>query len=80
MSETREKLLQKIKSLSELVWEHRIHLPEIELWLDNFTGQCLAKDQEQDQALYLLSKFLFYGRARSATYFERCFGICTEIG
>ena len=63
MSGTEEKLLQKIKSLSEHVWENRIRQPEIDLWLSNFTGQCLTEELEKEHALYLLSKFLFYGKS-----------------
>ena len=57
-----EELHQKVKSLNELLWEHRVNLPVIEQWLDNFVGAFNLPQLERDHALYLLSKFLYFGR------------------
>ena len=55
-------LYQKVKNLNELLWEHRVNLPVIEQWLDNFKGDLHPSAVERDHALYLLSKFLYFGR------------------
>ncbi len=57
----RELLLDKLKALSEGPWEGRATKSEILRWLDNFTGQTAPKEEEQINALYLLSKFTFFG-------------------
>lgn len=57
-----EQLHQKVKRLNELIWEHRANLPVIEQWLDNFVGAFCTAELERDHALYLLSKFLYFGR------------------
>lgn len=55
-------LYQKVKSLNELLWEHRVTRPVVDQWLSNFKGEFECKDTERAHALYLLSKFLFLGR------------------
>ena len=55
------KLLEKIKVLNELLWENRVDLPSVQQWLENFTGGHRPKDIERRHALYLLSRFLYYG-------------------
>ena len=59
---TNEDLYRKIKSLNELLWEHRVAHPVVAQWLCNFRGDFEAMDTERSNALYLLSKFLFLGR------------------
>ena len=49
-------LYRKIKVLNETVWENRADKKRIELWLDNFDD-----DKEKLHALYLLSKFVYFG-------------------
>ena len=60
-SDNTEVLYQKIKNLNELLWEQRVTRPAVDRWLDNFTGQCMAEEIERQHALYLLSKFLYFG-------------------
>ena len=55
-------LYGKIMSLNELVWESRADRPAVELWLESFRGDCTSKCNERKHALYLLSKFLYFGQ------------------
>ena len=52
----------KIKNLNELLWEGRVTRPELDQWLDNFSGNCMPEEIEQRHALFLLSKFLYFGQ------------------
>ncbi|MCY4640305.1 MAG: hypothetical protein OXC94_08195 [Chloroflexi bacterium] len=54
-------LFKKIKVLNELLWEYRADLPSVQQWLRNFSGSHTLQDAEQRHALYLLSRFLYYG-------------------
>ncbi len=51
-----EELIDKIKILSETVWEGRIKVPQINKWLNNFIDE-----KERLHALYLLSQFMYFG-------------------
>ena len=51
-----EKLEAKIKILNETLWDYRALRPDWEKWLDNF-----ANEKEKFHALYLLSKFIYFG-------------------
>ena len=55
------KLFEKIKVLNELLWENRADRPSVQQWLENFTGSHSPEDIERRHALYLLSRFLYYG-------------------
>jgi hypothetical protein len=60
MPEIRDKLISKIKMLSDTVWDRRATTEEVNKWLNNFNkgendGVC-----EQLHALYLLSKFMYF--------------------
>ena len=59
--DTRTVLYSKIKELNDLLWEHRANRPDVEEWLENFTGSYADKKTEHSLALYLLSKFLYFG-------------------
>ena len=56
-------LYEKVKGLNELLWENRATRPAINRWLDNFVGDCAPQEIERRHALYLLSKFLYFGKA-----------------
>ncbi|KAA6335627.1 hypothetical protein EZS27_016169, partial [termite gut metagenome] len=49
-------LKAKIKILNETLWDNRALNPSVEKWLDNF-----STDKEKFHALYLLSKFMYFG-------------------
>jgi len=56
-------LISKIKILNERLWEHRVSQPDLDQWLSNFSGYHCQADIEQNHALLLLSKFLYFGHA-----------------
>ena len=56
------RLLEKVKILNQLLWEGRANRPAVEQWLENFNGAYTSSDVERRHALYLLSKFLYFGR------------------
>ena len=55
------RLLEKVKVLNQLLWEDRATRPAVEQWLENFSGAYASSDTERRHALYLLSKFLYFG-------------------
>ncbi len=57
-------LYEKIMSLNELVWESRADRPAVDLWLEGFRGDCTSECNERKHALYLLSKFLYFGQTQ----------------
>ena len=59
-----EQLYRKVKLLNELLWEDRTPLPVVDKWLANFTGEKLDAALERKHALYLLSKFLYFGQTQ----------------
>jgi hypothetical protein len=54
--EIQEQLEAKIKILNETLWDNRALKPDLEKWLANFSDE-----KEQFHALYLLSKFMYFG-------------------
>lgn len=62
MTDIRDILLNKIKNLSENIWERRASEPEIDEWLANFeTHSSGTAVQRKLNALYLLSQFMYFG-------------------
>lgn len=61
MEQLKDKLLGKIKVLSETIWDQRANKSDIDLWLNNFQS---ADEEEQEKerlhALYLLSQFMYF--------------------
>ncbi len=55
-------LYEKVKGLNELLWEYRATRPAVNQWLNNFAGDCMSAAIERKHALYLLSKFLYFGQ------------------
>ncbi len=53
-------LKKLIMHTSATVWKHEITDKEIDKWLENFTGEVLAPDEEKILALWLLVNFVFY--------------------
>lgn len=54
--DTENNLKAKIKILNETLWEYKVLEPTINNWLANFTTE-----NEKIHALYLLSKFMYFG-------------------
>ena len=61
MSLDMEPLYAKIKTLNEFLWEGRTPRAAVDEWLDNFRGRRASESVERAHALYLLSKFLYFG-------------------
>ncbi|MXW50236.1 MAG: hypothetical protein F4X81_09475 [Gammaproteobacteria bacterium] len=60
----RERLIRKIKVLSEIAWDRRCEGMEVQRWLQCFDGRTgLAAEEESVQMLFLLSNFLYFGEA-----------------
>lgn len=56
LEEPQEIIEAKIKSFCETVWKDKVEGPDTIKWLNNFT-----KKDEKLNALYLLSKFMYFG-------------------
>lgn len=54
--------MKKIRTLSELAWDHKCQAPEVELWLECFDGRSGVEERvERAHMLHLLSNFLYFG-------------------
>lgn len=51
----------KIKLLSEYVWEHKIQMSHIENWVSGFNKMRKLTSDEEDNLLYALENFLYFG-------------------
>ncbi len=58
----REALEEKIRILNQFVWEDRVRGPTLADWLNQFSCDGDLEDDEQLQALFLLSHFLYFGQ------------------
>lgn len=58
----RDDLEQVIQTLRRHAWDEEIRWPQIVSWLDNFNGELYSKEEEQLYALYVLSRFMYFGR------------------
>ncbi len=61
MDDNKERLISKIKTLSERIWEGHADREQIELWLDNFRDDAPGSPSERLHALHLLSQFMYFG-------------------
>lgn len=61
MAPLRDELVEKIKVLSETVWERRAGGTQLESWLGNFRDEVPEGRSERLHALWLLSQFMFFG-------------------
>lgn len=60
--EIREPLEDKIKLLNEAIWEHRVNNELVNDWITQFQEAPDVENDEQIQALFLLSHFLYFGQ------------------
>ena len=58
-------LLAKIKTLNERIWEQRASKPIVDAWLANFRDDLDEPWSERLHALYLLSRFTYFGNSES---------------
>lgn len=57
-----DSLYEKLKSLSETVWERQHSLVHIEQWVNQFDTVDNIQDDERIHALYLLTNFIYFGQ------------------
>lgn len=62
-----DQLYEKLKNLSESVWERQHSLPNIKFWISQFSEADEISDDQQIQALYLLSNFTYFGQREIRT-------------
>lgn len=62
-----DQLYEKLKNLSESVWERQHSLPNIKAWINQFSEADRISDDQQVQALYLLSNFTYFGQREIRT-------------
>ncbi|KGF67816.1 hypothetical protein LL06_20185 [Hoeflea sp. BAL378] len=55
-------LYEKLKSLSETIWERKHSLNHIEEWVRQFSADDNVVDDERIHALYLLTNFIYFGQ------------------
>lgn len=58
----RSELENVIQVLRRHAWDGEIQWPQVALWLENFKGEVVDKEEEQLYALYVLSRFMYFGR------------------
>lgn len=59
----RTELESTIQTLRRHAWDDEIQWPQVERWLNNFQGEVIDKEDEQVYALYVLSRFMYFGRS-----------------
>ena len=64
MNELRDRLVSKIKTLNETIWENRVTGPVLDMWLANFAPDVDGQPSERLHALYLLGQFMYFGDAQ----------------
>lgn len=58
-----DSLLLKLKQLTETTWKEKISGADIKRWYSQFNESPSAHDNQQLQALFLLSNFIYFGQA-----------------
>ena len=61
MEEPETQLLNIIQALNRWVWKQQVGTPVIDEWLRCFGSDCLPGSHGRLQALYLLSRFMYFG-------------------
>ncbi|MBY3580487.1 hypothetical protein HJA77_04815 [Rhizobium bangladeshense] len=57
-----DQLLKKIKLLTESAWYGKVLEPDVRQWLNQFEEASNIEDDEQLQALFLLTHFIYFGQ------------------
>ena len=53
---------RELQILTEHAWDREVTWGEITQWAENFSGSHIAKSDEQMNALYLLTRFMFFSK------------------
>lgn len=59
---SRPELEHQLRSLAEQAWDDEVKWPEIEAWAKNFKGSTCDPADEQNHALFALTRFTYFGR------------------
>ena len=62
-SELKKIYEKKIQKLVDNAWEQDVTWASIEAWCDNFKGEVESKETEEIYALFILSKFIYFGKS-----------------
>lgn len=52
----------KLNVLVNHAWDQEIGSPQIDAWIKNFNGGFIASDEEQRYCLFMLSRFMYFGK------------------
>jgi hypothetical protein len=52
----------KLRTIVNEAWDREVSWPEIESWINNFTGEVLDRDKEQLYSLFALSRFMYFSK------------------
>lgn len=63
----------QLMRLNSHAWDGDKKWPEIEQWLNNFTGRCFQKEEEQLLALHLLTHFIYFGNSTLREMLKACY-------
>jgi hypothetical protein len=53
---------KKLRTLAQHAWDDEVRWPAISAWSKNFTGEVLTADEEQKYSLFMLSRFVYFGK------------------
>jgi len=57
-----DRLKRKIEVLASQAWDNRLKWPDVQEWLQNFTGEYYSVEVERSHAIFLLSQVMFFGQ------------------
>ncbi|MBL3606645.1 hypothetical protein [Pseudomonas syringae] len=57
-----DRLKRKIEVLASQAWDNRLKWPDVQEWLQNFTGEYYPIEVERSHAIFLLSQVMFFGQ------------------
>jgi hypothetical protein len=53
---------KKLETLVMHAWDQEVKQPEINAWAENFTGKYCAQDIERRYSLFMLTRFMYFGK------------------
>lgn len=52
----------ELQILINHAWDRELTLADVSKWVENFSGDCIATDEEKKYAVYLLTRFMFVSK------------------
>lgn len=52
----------KLRTLVEHAWDHEVHWPQINAWVNNFDGTAFDKGHERLYGVFALSRFIYFSK------------------